>query len=52
MRWQNIAEPGLAGFKMNVDVSMAPLALRLGSPHDSPTVDACDCFDSPADGQI
>lgn len=24
--------------------------LRLGNPLDSPTVDACECFDSPADG--
>lgn len=49
---EGIAEPGQVGFKMHVGVSLALLLCVWANPLDSPTVDACECFDSLADGQV
>lgn len=52
LRCENIANPGQAGFKMHVGVLLALLLCVWAIHSIAPTVDACECFDSPADGQI
>lgn len=52
LRCENIANPGQAGFKMHVGVLLALLLCVWAIHSKAPTVDACECFDSPADGQI